>query len=78
MTHRRLTSLAVLSATLLGMVGCEDGLPQTGTRAIVPSDHLEQQRAKLGEMTAKIKVQAAPRPKNHQENGQPTPKHRTN
>jgi len=65
MTHRRSTGLAVLGAILLGMTGCEEGLPESGSRAIVPADHLEKQRAKLEQMTANIKARFAPKPRIH-------------
>jgi len=64
MTHRRSTALAVLGAILVSLAGCEERLPQMGARAIVPADHLEQQRAKLGQMTTNIKARFAPKPGN--------------
>jgi hypothetical protein len=56
MTHRRSTGLALLAAIMLSTAGCQERLPQNGSRAIVPADHLEQQRLKMEQMTASIKV----------------------
>jgi hypothetical protein len=42
---------------LLGMAGCDAGIPPSGSRAIVPANHLEQQRVKLAEMKTKMKTQ---------------------
>jgi hypothetical protein len=66
MAHRRSTGLAVLGAILLSMAGCEERLPETGSRAIIPADHLEKQRAKLDQMTVNVKARLAPKPGNHQ------------
>jgi hypothetical protein len=57
MTHGRSSGLTLLGAILIGAAGCEASVPATGSRAIVPADHLEQQRAKLKQMTANIKPQ---------------------
>ncbi len=62
MTHRRSTGLAVLGVLLLGMAGCDEGLPESGSRAIVPADHLEKQRARMEQMTANLKARFAPKP----------------
>ncbi len=65
MTHRRSTGLAVLGAILLGVAGCEEGLPESGARAIVPADHLEKQRAKMEQITANMKARFALKPGSH-------------
>jgi len=54
-----------LGAILLGMAGCQEKLPASGSRAIVPLDHLEQQRAKMEQMTANLKARLAPKPGSH-------------
>jgi hypothetical protein len=55
-THRRSTGLALLGAILVSTSGCQERLPESGARAIVPADHLEKQRLKLEQMTANMKV----------------------
>jgi hypothetical protein len=47
-----------LGGTLIGMAGCGAGVPPTGSRAIVPADHLDQQQAKIEQVRASLK----PRP----------------
>jgi hypothetical protein len=54
----------VLGGILLGIAGCHDKLPASGSRAIVPADHLEKQRAKIDSMTANLKGQRASQPGN--------------
>jgi hypothetical protein len=61
MTPRRSTRLALLGAIILGLAGCGGNLPETGSRAIVPADHLEKQRIKLDQMTANLKTKFAPK-----------------
>ena len=56
MMHRRSTGLALFCASVLGTAGCQERLPENGSRAIVPADHLEQQRLKLEQLTATIKI----------------------
>jgi hypothetical protein len=65
MTYRPATWLALLGAILLSMAGCEKKLPASGTRAIVPADHLEKQRAKMEQMTANLKTRLARNPGSH-------------
>jgi len=47
---------AVLGIVVLAMAGCHDGAPPTGSRTIVPSDHLHQQQARLEQIKARLKV----------------------
>jgi hypothetical protein len=51
--------------TMIGVAGCGGNLPASGSRAIVPADHLEQQRAKLEKLTANIKARTAPKLRNN-------------
>jgi len=64
MMWRRPAGLAILGLVLLGMAGCDAGIPPSGSRAIVPADLLEQQRVKLAEMKAKMKTQPLSKPVN--------------
>ena len=61
MSRRRSAGLVALSLVWFGAAGCDDSLPPSGSRAIVPVDYLAQQRAKLERMRASIKVQPSPR-----------------
>ena len=76
MTHRRSTGLAVLGAILLGMAGCEERLPESGSRAIVPADHLEKQRREDGaddcEHESPVRAEARKSPMKQPDNEQQT------
>jgi hypothetical protein len=62
MSRRRSAGLvALLGLVWLGAAGCDERVPPSGSRAIVPADYLEQQRARLEQMRASMKVQPAPR-----------------
>jgi hypothetical protein len=65
MTHRRSTALGLLGAIMLSVAGCGGNLPASGSRAIVPADHLEQQREKLKQLTANLKARPAPKLRNN-------------
>jgi hypothetical protein len=54
----------LLAAILIGLAGCGGNIPASGSRAIVPADHLEQQRAKVVQMLANIKTRPASKLKN--------------
>ncbi len=56
MKWRRPAVLAILGLVLLGMTGCDAGIPPDGSRARVPGDLLEQQRVKLAGMKTKVKI----------------------
>ncbi len=62
MTWRRPAGLAILGLVLLGMTGCDGGIPPSGSQARVPADFLEQQRVRLAEMKTKMKPQPFPKP----------------
>ncbi|HZW32806.1 MAG TPA: hypothetical protein VFF52_18980 [Isosphaeraceae bacterium] len=61
MSRRRSAGLVALGLLWLGAAGCDESLPPSGSRAIVPADHLEQQRARLEQQRADIKVQPSSR-----------------
>jgi hypothetical protein len=60
MTRRRPARPAILGLVLLGMTGCDTGIPPSGSRAVVPADLLEQQRVKVAEMKTKMKMKTQP------------------
>jgi hypothetical protein len=62
MSRRRSAGLVALGLVCFGAAGCDESLPPSGSRAIVPADYLEQQRVKLGQMRASMKVQPSSRP----------------
>jgi hypothetical protein len=62
MSFRRSAGLAVVGVVLFGMAGCDGGTPPSGSRAIVPSDHLEKQQARLEQIKEKTKARPTVRP----------------
>jgi hypothetical protein len=62
MMCRRTAGLAVMGLVLFGMAGCDEGAPPSGSRAIVPADHLEQQRVKMEQLKATMKVRLSSKP----------------
>jgi hypothetical protein len=61
MPLRRGARHLALGLALLCTVGCGGGAPPDGARALVPADHLEQQRLKLVQWKASLKAQPAVR-----------------
>jgi hypothetical protein len=59
MPLRRCAGRTILGLSLLGALGCDGGTPPDGSRALVPADHLEQQRMKLVQLKASMKAQPA-------------------
>ena len=64
MRCRRSAGLALLGLVLvlLGMAGCDEGTPPSGSRAIVPADHLEKQRVKIEQFMANMKARQFSKP----------------
>jgi hypothetical protein len=62
MTWRRPAGLVMLGLVLLGMTGCDGGVPPSGSRAVAPADLLEQQRVRLAAMKTKMKTQPLSKP----------------
>jgi hypothetical protein len=61
---RRMAMLgtAGLAGVLIGIAGCDAGTPPSGSRAIVPSDHLERQQAKIEPLRAAVKSRPSAKP----------------
>ncbi len=62
MTWRRPMVRATLGLFLLGMTGCDGGLPPKGSQAITPQDLLARQQVKIAEAKAKMKAQSISQP----------------
>jgi hypothetical protein len=53
---------AGLAGVLIGIAGCDGGTPPSGSRAVVASDHLERQQAKIEQLRAAMKSRPSARP----------------
>jgi hypothetical protein len=48
----------------MGMAGCDDSTPPTGSRAIVPASYLEKQRDKIEQIKASLRARSVSKPAN--------------
>jgi hypothetical protein len=56
MKCRRAAGPAVLGLVWLSLAGCDEWTPPSGSQAIVPANHQENQQAKFEQFKASMKV----------------------